>query len=51
MRQEKEKEQKERYKPLINKGKNVETNRNNKNNKEYEDVYERLYKKNIILNI
>ena len=49
MRQEIEKEQKERCKPLINdkSRKLAEQNRNNRNDEEYEDVYERLYKENI----
>ena len=49
MRQEIEKEQRERCKPLINdkSRKLAEQNRNNRNDEEYEDVYERLYKENI----
>ena len=49
MRQEIEKEQKEKCKPLINeKSKKLALmNRNNNSGEPYEDVYERLYKENI----
>ena len=48
-RQEIEKEQNERCKPYINPNsrKIALMQRNNDNNKEYDDVYERLYKENI----
>lgn len=49
MRQEIEKEQKERCKPKINSKsrKIAEMQRNNKDYEEYKDVYERLYRENI----
>ena len=48
MRQEIEKEQKEKCKPLINeKSKKLALMNRNNNNEAYEDVYERLYKENI----
>jgi hypothetical protein len=48
MRQEIEKEQKEKCKPLINeKSKKLALMNRNNNSEPYEDVYERLYKENI----